>query len=148
MIFNVVSKEKIHQVIIDDGFSHLVEQFSWWIKPTGYVYTQSHGRQNRKSIYLHRIVIGAGCGQEVDHINRDPLDNRRCNLRLCTRSQNNMNKCGVRGVNRFRKGWRARIKKNRKDIHLGLFKTKKAAIEARVHAEKVLFGNFSNHEQT
>lgn len=43
----------------------------------------------RKSI--HRVVMGAPKGMDVDHINGNGLDNRKENLRLCTRSQNMMN---------------------------------------------------------
>ena len=73
---------------------------------------------------LHRLILGAKEGQMVDHINGDTLDNRRCNLRLVTPSQNMMNKKKgltkkstsiYKGVD-FHKGkWRVRIKKDRKN---------------------------------
>lgn len=57
-----------------------------------------------KTQYMHRFLLGAECGQEVDHISGDELDNRRCNLRLASRSQNSANRdvkpseSGFRGV--------------------------------------------------
>ena len=57
----------------------------------------------RRIVYMHRQIIGARVGQIVDHINRNPLDNRRGNLRFCTTSGNTANRVyanplGFRGV--------------------------------------------------
>lgn len=144
MTFYVVSKGRSYRVLVDDEHSDLVKKFTWWRKPNGYIYTQRGGRNNRQTIYLHRLVMGASRGEEVDHINREPADNRCSNLRFCTRSQQNMNKNGVRGVSRFREGWRARIKVNRKERHIGVFSTKKKAILARREVEKQLFKEYAN----
>lgn len=141
--FTIFSKGKAFTVTLDEEDYCKVAHMTWWLKPTGYVYTQTRGRKNRTSIYLHRLITGASKGQEIDHINRNPLDNRKENLRFCTRSQNNMNKAGLRGVSPFKRGWRARIKKDRKEIHIGLYATKEAAVEARLKAEKELFSNFA-----
>ena len=68
-------------------------------------------------------------GMQIDHINRDKLDNRIENLRCVTPTQNEWNKpCS--GVN-FEKGkWRARFKHFGKSIHVGLFETKDEALAA------------------
>jgi hypothetical protein len=50
------------------------------------------GRKPSRSIPLARFVMNAQKGQIVDHKNRNPLDNRRCNLRFVTKRQNNLNK--------------------------------------------------------
>jgi len=42
----------------------------------------------RRNVYLHRLILGLTAGEEADHINRDGLDNRRSNLRVCSRLQN------------------------------------------------------------
>lgn len=56
----------------------------------GYVaYDEKHRTKK-----LHRLVINAKDGEEVDHINRNKLDNRRINLRICTRQENLMNRGG------------------------------------------------------
>lgn len=144
MTFYVVSKGKRYRVLVDDKYADIVRQFTWCRKPTGYIYTQTGGRKNRKTIYLHRLVTGANKGEEVDHINRNPADNRCSNLRLCSRSQNNMNKQGVRGVSPFRDKWRARIKINNTDKHIGLFETKEKAVAARRKVEKQLFKEYAN----
>jgi hypothetical protein len=45
----------------------------------------------RKRLVLSRVIAKCPDGMEVDHINHDPTDNRRCNLRICTRSENRRN---------------------------------------------------------
>ncbi len=88
----------------------------------------------------------------IDHANRNPNDNRLCNLRLATRAQNNANRglmknniLGVRGVRREKRGgdYYARLVVGGKSFHLGRFSTIEAASEARVAAEKRLLGEFA-----
>jgi hypothetical protein len=82
---------------------------SWFVKlgGTSKLYAarwQNDGRKNRM-VLLHRVLLDAPAGPDVDHINGDGLDNRRCNLRFATRSQNIANsrnrqtgQSGYRGV--------------------------------------------------
>lgn len=73
--------------------------------------------RNRKrcTLLMHRVIASPADGQEVDHRNRDPLDNRRTNLRLASRNQNVWNRAsesnhnGFRGVHRHRQKYRAEI---------------------------------------
>jgi hypothetical protein len=79
-----------------------------------YVKATTPGKHNRTSVYLHRFIMGAESGMEVDHINHNTLDNRKENLRIVTHSQNLQNpsgacinsKSGVRGIS-----WRPDMKK-------------------------------------
>lgn len=97
------------------------------------------------------LIVAGRWPEEIDHINRDPYDNRWENLRECTRSQNNMNrtrdmKGAYRGVNlcpHSTTRWRARIKVAGKQLYLGSFGTAEEAFAARHAAERVLFGVFS-----
>lgn len=95
-----------------------------------------HSR-NRK--YFHRVVANATKNIIVDHINNDPTDNRRFNLRLCTKGENNLNrkipknnKSGHKGVyfNKNEQKYRAYIQIKGKNIHLGYYKCPKEASEA------------------
>lgn len=100
--------------------------------------------------------------EEVDHIihphgNEHKIDNRKSNLRLVTKSQNQMNRglqdnntSGVVGVHFAKKQekWIAYIKINGKRKHLGSFSNKNDAILARKHAEEVYFGEYQYNEPT
>jgi hypothetical protein len=92
---------------------------------------------------------------KVDHKNGDPLDNRRCNLRLCNSRQNawnhkiaSNNTSGVTGVFQIKKSgrWLAHITVNRVKIRLGNFILKEDAIRARREAELRYFGEFARQQ--
>ncbi len=75
------------EVLIDDEDLSLVNQFTWTTVKTGnnpYV----RGWVNGSQVLIHRLIMGAPKGAVVDHINHDPFDNRRSNLRICTTQQN------------------------------------------------------------
>ena len=120
--------------------------------------TDSNGK--RKIILMHREITNAPKGKVVDHINGNPLDNRKENLRVCTQQENTMNrrkhknnKSGYKGVsykkkkkdmiNEYSKPWQAQIRHNQKSICLGYYRIKKEA--ARVYDQKAveLFGEFA-----
>jgi hypothetical protein len=100
-----------------------------------------------KSYLTHRLVwLWHGkeldTNIEIDHINNNPSDNRIENLRLATRLQNEYNK-PKKGY-RFEAGkWRARIKVNGKQQHLGMFDTEDEARLAYLTAAKQTQGNYT-----
>lgn len=110
----------------------------WCLHNCGYVYN------SKAKTFLHQIILGKKKGCEIDHINGDKLDNRKKNLRVATRSQNSMNRKGVKGYSwrKETKKWRVYICINYKTIHLGCFDKKQDAISARIKAEKKYFGEF------
>ena len=96
------------------------------------------GNQKSINVLMHRTIINAPKGVIVDHKNGDGLDNRRCNLRLCTTAENIRN-AGSRGGSSKYKGvwydkkrslWRARIKVSYKEVYLGRFSTELEAAQA------------------
>lgn len=104
------------------------------------------------TISMHRQLMKPGEGFEVDHINMNTLDNRRANLRVCTRSQNkaNANKhkdnlSGFMGVtwNKTAKAWSARLGLNGKKVFLGYFNTPEEAANAYNKAKTQHFGEFA-----
>jgi hypothetical protein len=107
---------------------------------------------SKRSIRLHRFLMDAPEGTQVDHINGDGLDNRRCNLRFATQAQNQANQRSARGSSSMFKGvgwfkqtkrWVARIKKDKKEYHLGYFDDEIKAAEAYDIKAKELFGEFA-----
>jgi len=118
--------------IIDLKDLDIIKDFSWMtmynhkdLKRGINIYAIT--RQNKKTILMHRLIMGAKKGQFIDHINRNSLDNRRCNLRFCTPSQNSVNtikkrnKRIYRGVVKTNKKYRAMIRINKKQTYLGVF---------------------------
>ena len=94
---------------------------------------------------MHRLINNTPKNMLTDHINRDKLDNRKCNLRSGNKSLNSINRCkpsnnksGFKGVHldSWTEKWRAEIKINGKKITLGRFNNKLDAVEARAKAEK------------
>lgn len=129
-------------------------------KQAGCPGTKSVGLNIYKYNYrIHRIIwlwmTGIWPEYDIDHINRNPLDNRWENLREATFSQNQMNRgrqsnntSGYTGVvySKVTKRWLARIKINGKSKHLGCFKTAELANKCRLNAEKVYFGEFASND--
>lgn len=104
--------------IIDSADVPLVSPHKWSVdNPKGGRHFYAHASLGRHGVYLsmHRLLAGATPDQHVDHANGDGLDNRRANLRVCTRSQNcgnspkwNRTASRFKGVARFRDRWRSR----------------------------------------
>jgi len=107
------------------------------------------------SLYLaHRLawllVYGEPIPSELDHIDRNKLNNRIDNLREATRAQNianagarKNNTLGIRGVHRWQGKYRARIEINRKSISLGMFDTAEEAGMAYREAAGGAHGEFA-----
>lgn len=142
-----------HIVIIDDSDLEIIKPYKWTTKKIGNTrYAMHRIYETREKelapLLMHRLIMKAKKGQIVDHVNRNGLDNRRKNLRLCSYSQNSMNcikKPGISGFNGVRwhkagKAWQARFhyteKGVKKELHLGLFKTKIEA--AKAYDKKIL----------
>jgi hypothetical protein len=101
---------------------------------------------------MHREVIKVGKGFVVDHINRNGLDNREANVRQATNSENNYNRrkpnkntsSKYKGVYRHRgKTWRAMIKVNKKNMHIGSFDDELEAAKAYDKAALVYQGKYA-----
>jgi len=106
----------------------------------------------RKTIHLHRFIMNAKKGEEIDHINHDGLDNRKSNLRICSSSQNAMNRRKKKGCCSIYKGvtfwtergkWKAQITNKKKCINLGLYELEKEAALSYNKAAKKMFGEFA-----
>lgn len=83
-------------IVDDEDYDMLVRDYKWCISHSGKsdrkkAVARVHGGKGTLCS-MHRVVANAPKGMDVDHINRNTLDNRRSNLRVCTRSQNNANR--------------------------------------------------------
>lgn len=144
------NKREIARTKIDLEDIDKIKYIKWhFIKTRGYA---RGNNKNGKDFMLHRFLLNPEDNEFVDHINGDKLDNRKCNLRIVTKSQNGMNSktpsnntSGVKGVywDKRSEKWEASIQINMKKRCLGYFKEKEDAIKARREAEKRLFGEYS-----
>lgn len=141
---------------IDDSDFEWLSSRKWYISTGGhgYLYAGSSASHTKRTDLMHRIIMNAPHGMEVDHINHDTLDNQRHNLRLCTHNENAYNNLrktksysGYKGVilckdNRKLK-WLSRIMFNRKGIFLGRFSTPEEAALVYDAKARELFGEFA-----
>jgi hypothetical protein len=138
--------------LVDDEDFDFLNQWKWYLAHGYAVRTQNNYGGKPKQIRMHRIILGTPDGLDTDHKNRDRLDNRRENLRVCNRSQNvantfveKQNHTGFKGVSwkTSNKKWVAQIRVNNVVKHLGLFDDIKKAIKSYDLAAKKYFGEFA-----
>lgn len=138
-------------VVDDDDYAELMKH-SWSFSNGGYAKRGTRVSGKITTVCMHRQVMDAPFGYEVDHINHDKLDNRRENLRICTRGQNVhnyvvmvSNTSGYKGVHwhKVANKWQARIRINYTRINLGLFINKDDAARAYNEAAIRLHGEFA-----
>lgn len=127
-----------------------VSQYKWHLHQE-YVAT-AFARGKASPILLHRFLMNAIKGQEVDHINGNKLDNRKSNLRICTCQQNRFNINPIKKSPSGRVGvvwdtahqrWVAQIQVNHKKYYLGYYRNLGDAITARIAGENKYFGDFA-----
>lgn len=136
----------------------VIFEFPAWYRSNGCVQvsrTITTGYGTACETYLlHRLITRVPVGRQIDHKNRDQLDNRRSNLRIATPSQNSANKVargisGLKGVHDTRrspplkKPWAAHIQSQGKKKNLGYFATAEEAGRAYDAAALELFGEFA-----
>lgn len=143
---------------VDKEDESLTRQFKWFLGSGGHAYTFLGSGVSKKNVYMHHLIFGKPpVGFVIDHKNINPLDNRKGNLRVCTKAENNRNskmspknKSGFKGVslgsgvNKLRtKPWRGDIKMDGKRIFLGWFPTPQEAHKAYEEAALKYHGEFA-----
>jgi hypothetical protein len=138
--------------IVDDDVFEYVSQWRWHYDGP-YAQRREMVDGVYKKIYLHRLILGVTDPKtEVDHINGNPLDNRRANLRIATKSENGRNRgAQSNGKSRFkgvhyekaRNKWRAEICVNKRKIYLGRFDSEIDAAKAYNDAAVSFHGEFA-----
>lgn len=142
---------KTDKVIIDEDMLPIILKYTWHIrkdKLTKYAFTNVKIGNKNFGVSMHRLLTGMS-SSEVDHINRNGLDNRISNLRFATKQQNSYNrvrknKYGYRGVFKPKKSphYSFQIQFNGKKFTKNGFKTAEDAARAYDLKNKELHGEF------
>jgi len=146
-------REIIGRLLFDECDRPLIAAHSWCIRGRKRDRIATYIRKNGevKSMVLARMLLNAPSDMYVDHINHNPFDNRRCNLRLCTHQQNNYNRSysplntsGYKGITwrKNRQCWETHIRHRNKLINLGGYPDKLTAHAAYLAAAFCLHGDF------
>lgn len=144
----------LHAIVDDEDYEWL-NRHKWCAlkhKSTFYAVRGVGPRKNFSTVFMHRDILNPSPGMETDHRNGNGLDNRRCNLRECTRSQNNANQRSHRGsTSKFRgvswcdhsKRWVAQLNHNGTRVLFKRFSTEQEAALAYNDAALKYFGEFA-----
>lgn len=146
----IIKLTKGKQAIVDDEHYDLLNQWKWCYNGD-YAYRQ----ENNKGILMHRFLLNAKKGEFCDHINRDKLDNRKLNIRICSKAENQQNQpvrsdssTGYKGVTPWPRGkvrrWKAYIGINNRVNSLGYYETKEEAAYVYDQAALQLYGDYAS----
>ena len=152
MSYKVIKTQNGFDVLVDEEDFESTSRIQWYARRkknqrTHYAYAYLSG----KIVTMHRLIMNPSPIQEVDHRDRNGLNNQRYNLRACTHKQNCRNKriatnnlTGVKGVHfdKLKRKFRAMIGHEKRVIHIGYFDDLDAAKAAYNKTAQQLFGDF------
>lgn len=138
--------------MVDNDDFDRINKYRWYLTDQGYAKRRVFP-ENQKSflILMHREIMSAPKGSILDHKNLNRLDNRKTNLRFCTKSQNSINRgkrcdntSGYRGIhwNKNAKRWFAKLILNGKEITKYATSKREAIKLYRIMADRY-FGEFN-----
>lgn len=134
-------------VVDDDDFQYLM-QWKWCAHKYRHGYRAVRST-NPGTEMMHRVILAAQKGEQVDHADGNGLNNVRSNIRLATHAQNMQNSrrspcsSGFKGARKHGKKWESRIRVNGKQIYLGLFKSPELARSVYRKAAMHFHGEFA-----
>lgn len=136
--------------LVDDEDFEALDKIKWYCSIAGYA-KRNKKKGDPQSILMHRFILGiTQRNLYVDHIDRNPLNNQRSNLRICTKAENQRNcifkpskTSKFKGVYRHRNKWAAVIRATKK-YHIGLFEDEHEAARHYNLAAKHLHKEFAN----
>jgi hypothetical protein len=142
-------------MVNDEDFEHL-SKYKWYFKRQGYAVrnTEYIRGQARGCVWMHREIMNTPPGFETDHINGNKLDNRRSNLRIVTKSQNQWNRKKQSGSSKYKgvywnkanRRWHVQLQMNKKKIWLGYYETETEARKAYEAGVGKFFGRYARTE--
>lgn len=158
-IFDIYNQqsEKISEFIVDAEDVEKIRDYKWRMS-YGRIVT-GNNTKTRPTLYLTHLLLDVeetDYNHKIDHIDGDPLNNRKSNLRICTQGENTLNKVrvsnntsGIIGVHPDRRknrksNWCAEIRKNNIQYHIGQYVELSEAAYARYVGETILFGEYRN----
>lgn len=130
----------------------IIKSRNWHIDKDGYLVHSYFYFGQIRFVRFHRLIMNVERMQIVDHINRNRADNRKSNLRVCERTENDRNRglyatntSGITGIHydKKRSKWVASITYNCKRLFIGRFDYKEEAVKARLTKEVELFKDFA-----
>lgn len=138
------------EVMIDAEDLPFIGQWNWCYHNEYAIRNNAKGELPTQ-VFMHRILNKTPNGFDTDHVDRDKLNNRKCNLRTCTRSQNKKN-CSPRGVSKYVgvswineiKKWRVSIRINGKKTHVGSYANELEAAKAYNDAASFFYGEYAS----
>jgi hypothetical protein len=137
--------------IIDPEDAPAILKHKWYLDKDGYAWANVRMEDGRLwRVGMQRLINETPPGFLTDHVNRLPLDNRRCNLRTTSNSQNQGNRRKAKPVSRFtgialdRGRWKARIQVDGKRRALGRFGTQEEAARAYDKAAREAYGDYAH----
>jgi hypothetical protein len=158
----IILLTKGFSAIVDDEDFNDLSKYNWYVLKQGDKYYRAvrHSNKNetyyknRKTILMHRQILGFNLNdkRKIDHINHNPLDNRKQNLRICTsieNSQNSIKRENVTSVykgvsfHKNRKKYQAYIHINKKYTYLGFHENEIDTALAYNKAAKEHFKEFA-----
>ncbi len=145
----ILTKGFVSLISVEDA-SLFEDVWYAFVNQAGNIYAARRNK-SKKSLYLHREILKPNGISEVDHVNRNGLDNRRFNIRPASKAQNAANRKKGKGVSLFKgvslarrpyqmkKPWHATYR----STHLGYFATEEEASAAYMKAARAAFGDFA-----
>lgn len=143
------------RVFVDDDDHGYLSEHTWHLSKNGYV-SRSYWKPNQTNgtIYMHRLIMDAPKGMDVDHKDLNRFNNQKSNLRIATRSQNMANTPsrsghskykGVSRLNRpnMKKPWLSYIRVEGKMYYNGYYETQEEAAHIYNQFAEQIFGEFA-----